>query len=146
MILSEQDFFKNTKVWSVFYFTTEDVSSETPHYFVVINKDILTSPVLVLPVATSKIEKRKRYYELQSNFLDKWSLVFVKPGETNKILEKESVFDCNRVKIKTIQELYEKYIDKELDYVWVLPENLVLKLREWVKLAKEIDNWIKDLV
>jgi hypothetical protein len=146
MILSEKDFLDNIEVWSVFYFKIAEVSIKIPHYFVVINKDILTSPVLVLPVATSQIEKRKKYYELQSNFLDKWSLIFVKPQETNNILEKESVFDCNQVRIKTIQELYEKYIDKELDYVWVLPESLVLKLREWVKLAKEIDNWIKDLV
>jgi len=146
MILSEQDFLNSIKIWSVFYFKTSEVSIKVPHYFVVINRDIFSSPVLVLPVATSQIEKRKKYYELQSNFLDKWSLVFVNPQETNNILEKESVFDCNQVKIKTIEELYEKYIDKELDYIWVLPENIVLKLRNWVKLAKEIDNWIKDLV
>lgn len=146
MILSKQDFLNSIKVWSVFYFKTSEVSIKVSHYFVVINRDIFSSPVLVLPVATSQIEKRKRYYELQKDFLDKGSLVFVKPEESNNILEKESVFDCNQVKIKTIEELYEKYIDKELDYVWVLPENLVLKLREWVKLAKEIDNWIKDLV
>lgn len=146
MFISEKDFINHIEIWSVFYFSTSEVSKTTPHYFVVINKDISTSPVLVLPVATSQIEKRKRYYELQSHFLDLSSLVFVQPEETNKILEKESVFDCNQVKIKTIEELYEKYLNKELDYVWVFPISIVEKLRNWVLLAKEVDNWIKDLV
>jgi hypothetical protein len=40
-----------------------------------------TSPILVLPVATSQLEKRKRYYTMHS--LEKEALVIIDHEKTN---------------------------------------------------------------
>ncbi|MFA6089388.1 MAG: hypothetical protein WC755_05980 [Candidatus Woesearchaeota archaeon] len=63
MFETEKDFINELKPGMVFYFKDVEVSEYTPHYFVIINKDINNSPVLVLPVSTSQIEKRIKYYE-----------------------------------------------------------------------------------
>jgi len=82
----------------VFYFKDVEVSEYTPHYFVVLNKDIMNSPVLVLPVSTSQIDKRIAFYDRCN--LDKRCLVIVEPEDTGDILAKRSAFDCNQVKYK----------------------------------------------
>jgi hypothetical protein len=65
----------------VFYFPDSLVSENIPHYFVIINTTIQTSPVLVLPVATSKVEKRKRWYKKCN--LDERCLIVIQLIETN---------------------------------------------------------------
>jgi hypothetical protein len=92
----------------VFYFKDMDVSENIPHYFVIINKNIQNSPILVLPVSTSQIEKRQLFYE-KCNF-NKKCLVIVEPQEVNNILSKISAFDCNQIKYKSVADLYELYI------------------------------------
>jgi len=144
MTISENDFANTIKPWSVYYFTTIDVHSTIPHYFVVINQNINNSPILVLPVATSQLEKRKKYYNIHT--LEKDALVIVNPKSSNWILTKKSAFDCNFTKIKTIKELYEVFSKWKLKYIWILPEEIINKLRNWVKAARQVENWIKDLV
>lgn len=88
----------------VFYFRDQEVSEHVPHYFVIINTDITSSPVLVLPVATSQIEKRIRRYDFCN--LNKECLVIIEPEKSCNILSKLTAFDCNEVKNKDILELY----------------------------------------
>jgi len=88
----------------VFCFKDVEVSELVPHYFVIINNDIKNSPVLVLPVATSQIDKRNRRYELCN--LNKECLIIIEPENSNNILSKRTAFDCNEVKNKDILDLY----------------------------------------
>lgn len=144
MIESQEKFISELKPWMVFYFKDVEISEHVPHYFVIINKDIQNSPVLVLPVSTSQIEKRVAYYERCS--FDKKCLVIIEPCETNSILSKKSAFDCNQVQNKPILDLYELYVRWKADYEWILPESIVEKLRTWVLLSNQVEKWIKDLL
>lgn len=141
---TQEEFIKNLKAWMVFKFKDVEVSNNIPHYFVIINKDILNSPVLVLPVSTSQIEKRITWYERCK--LDKKCLVIINPEETNNILYKRSAFDCNQVKNKSILDLYKLYERGKANYEWILSLEIIKKLREWVLLSNQVDNWIKELI
>ena len=144
MFESEKDFINELKPWMVFYFKDVEVSEFIPHYFVIINKDIINSPVLVLPVSTTQIKKRISFYEKCN--LNKNCLVIVDPCNTNNILSRKSAFNCNQVKSKWILDLYELYIKWKANYEGLLPESIVKKLRLWVSLSNQVENRIKALV
>lgn len=141
---TEQEFIDSLKPWMVFKFKHEEVSEYIPHYFVIINKDIENSPVLVLPVSTSQITKRINWYNRCK--LNKECLVIIEPEESSNILSKKSAFDCNEVKNKWILELYELYEIWKTTYEWMLSETLIIKLRNWVIKSNQVENWIKELV
>lgn len=144
MFETEKDFINELKPWMVFYFKDVEVSELVPHYFVIINSDIKNSPVLVLPVATSQIDKRIRRYELCN--LNKECLVIVEPEKSNNILSKKTAFDCNEVKNKDILDLYSLFIRWKASYEWILPDEIIEKLRNWVLISNQVERWIKDLV
>jgi len=98
----------------VFKFKDVEVSELIPHYFVIINKSIINSPVLVLPVSTSQIEKRISWYRKCN--LDEKCLIIIEANESNGILSKKSAFDCNQVKNKSILDLYELYERGKANY------------------------------
>jgi nicotinic acid mononucleotide adenylyltransferase len=78
--------------------------------------------------------------------LEKEALVIIDHEKTNWILSKQSAFDCNFTTTKTIDELYEINIKGKLKYAWILPKDIIEKLRQWVKVARQVENWIKELV
>lgn len=141
---TEEEFIESLNPWSVFYFINNEVHSTVPHYFVIINKNISSCPVLVIPVSTTQIEKRTNYYK-RHNFSDE-TLVRVHPEETNGILKKESIFDCSQTKTMDINIFYTLYQRGKLKYIWDMPINILEKLRKWVISTNQIDDWIKDLV
>jgi hypothetical protein len=61
-------------------------------------------------------------------------------------LSKTSAFDCNQIKNKWILDLYELYIKWEANYEWLLPDLIIQKLRKWVLVSNQIEQWIKELV
>ena len=141
---TKKEFIESLKPWMVFKFKDIEVSEYIPHYFVIINKEIINAPVLVLPVSTSQIEKRIAWYERCN--LSKECLVIVEPGESNNILFKQSVFDCNEVKNKWILDLYELYEVWKANYEWILPDKIINKLRNWVMKSNQVEIWIKELI
>lgn len=144
MFETEKDFINELKAWMVFFFKDSEVSEFIPHYFVIINSDIKNSPVLVLPVATSQIEKRKRWYQRCS--LNPECLVIVETEESNSILSKRTAFDCNEVKNKSILDLYSLYVRWKANYEWILSDEIIEKLRNWVLKSNQVEKWIKDLI
>lgn len=144
MLETEKDFINELKPWMVFYFRDVEVSEFVPHYFVIINSDIKTAPVLVLPVATSQIEKRIKRYDFCN--LNKECLVIIEPEKSNNILSKRTAFDCNEVKNKDILELYNLCVRWKASYEWTLPDEIIEKLKTWVLLSNQVEKWIKELV
>lgn len=141
---TKEQFIADLKPWMVFYFKDVEVSEHIPHYFVIINQNIQDAPVLVLPVSTSQIEKRKEYYK-RCNF-DSRCLVIVESHESNDILSKTSAFDCNQVKNKWILDIYELFVKWKACYKWTLPNEIIQKLRTGVLLSNQVEPWVKDLV
>ncbi len=144
MIESQEKFIEELKPWMVFCFKDVEVSELVPHYFVIINNDIKNSPVLVLPVATSQIDKRIRRYELCN--LNKECLIIIEPENSNNILSKRTAFDCNEVKNKDILDLYSLLVKWKASYEWTFSNDIVEKLRKWVILSHQVEKWIKELL
>ncbi|MDR2640979.1 MAG: hypothetical protein LBC61_06900 [Candidatus Peribacteria bacterium] len=80
-MLNYEGFLSSIKFGDIFYFIFDEVHKDTPHYFVILNKNPKISSVLVIPVSTTKIDKRKSYYKKCGFPLD--TLVEVLPEETN---------------------------------------------------------------
>lgn len=144
MLIPEEAFMKLLKPGAMYYFIDSRVHDTVPHYFVIINQNIESSPVLVLPVSTTKKDRRKRFY--QYSWVNQNCLVEVCPADCNNLLPLDSAFDCNSAIDIASNRFYEKFASKELSYIWMMPEEIVEKLRNGVKESRNIENWIKDLV
>lgn len=144
MFIPEEAFVKILKPGSIYYFIDKKVSSSVPHYFVIINQDIQSSPILVLPVSTTQIESRKTYYQYSGVNME--CLVEVTPQDVNNLLPRCSAFDCNSAVDITTERFYQKFIAGELEYIWIIPDDVLEKLRKGVKLSRNIEKWIQELV
>ncbi len=143
MFISADVFIASLKPWAMYSFIDPRVHSTIPHYFVIINQDASTAPILVFPVATTQIEKRKKFY--QHSWVNSECLVEVWPSECN-LLSRESAFDCNSAIDLEIERFYEKFVTQDLEYIWLVPATILEKLRHGVRSSRNIEKWIKDLV
>lgn len=143
-MLNEEDFIKSIRYWSVFYFKYKEVHETIPHYFVILNKDSSISSVLVIPVSTTQLSKRRAYYKKHGLSLE--TLIEVTSEESKWILKKDSVFDCSSTKIIEPIEFYNLYQSKSLKYIWMMPENITLKLKKAALCSIHIEPWIKEFI
>lgn len=90
---------------AVYYFEDEDIAGGDPHYYIVVNGDPTQGDPIILVIATSQIEKNKNYVSKRS--LPVETLVEVKEEEYVHFT-KDTIFNCNNIRIKTIEELIEK--------------------------------------
>lgn len=81
------------KQGSVYYFRDGALESSEPHFFIVLNHSPKTEEVLILAVASSQIEKRKKAARRLGFFPG--TLVFVSPKDFAPFTM-ETVIDCNR--------------------------------------------------
>src|SRR5258708_30923466 len=85
---------------TVYYFQHRDLTSAEPHYFIVVNNDPLTDQVLLLAVASSKIETvRQRRRALPAE-----TLVEISPVEYGEF-KLSSIMDCNPVFRKRLADV-----------------------------------------
>jgi hypothetical protein len=143
-MLNDEEFLYSIRFGAVFYFIFNEVHETVPHYFVILNRNPSMSSVLVIPVSTTKIDKRKSYYKRHWFSLE--TLIEVKPKETNWLLKKDSAFDCNETQIINSLEFYNMYKNKQLKYIWIMPKTISDKLKTWVLISNQIENWIKELL
>lgn len=128
---------------SVYYFPEEKFSSSNSHYFVVLNIDPLSDEVLLLVCASSQVEKVKEY--CASLQLSKKTLVIVSPEEY-ECFTKKTIFNCNDLKIKTIQQLVDKLKRGKLVLKAEMDETLVKKLRKAALRSPIITNKHKKML
>lgn len=129
---------------SVYYFEEEQLSSDEPHYFVVLNRSPRTEDFLMLVCASSKVEKRVAIAERLG--FPKETLVFLTPLEC-KLFSKDTVIDCNSVFEKTAQSIIEKLEQKKLKVCTEsLPEDLIPKLIAGVLASPQISEKVKRML
>lgn len=129
---------------SVYYFEEEELSSDEPHYFVVLNQNPRTEEFLILVCASSQIEKRRQIMQ-RLGFLEE-TLVFVSPSEY-PIFSKETVIDCNRVFEKTSQTLIEKLDQNKLKVcAEIMPDTILQKLTRGILASTQISEKIKRML
>ena len=84
---------------SVFYFQSRELTSEKPHFFVVVNRDPLRSELLLLTIVTSNIPDVRTRNRSRME-----TVVEITPREYSEFT-KHSAIDCNVVLEKPLAEL-----------------------------------------
>lgn len=127
---------------SIYYFEERTLTSEQPHYFLVINSEPLSQHVLVLGVVTSKVEEtKKRRHDCPE------CLVELGPAELPGVLKKASIVDCNSPKRVPLAEFNARFVRKEIRcFGKDLPSALRKSLRAAIHASKIVPAEVKALV
>jgi hypothetical protein len=125
---------------AVFYIQERGLTSQQPHYFVILNHCPKTDETLLLVVSSSQIENTKKLHA-------------AKPPETLvKIAEheyadftKDSIISCNQVFTKTKAQLLQQ-INNGGQQKQRMPEPILEKLRNGVLASPTVERWIKKIL
>jgi hypothetical protein len=123
---------------SVFYFQHRDLSSGEPHYFVVMNREPLRTGLLLMTVATSKVESARHRRRLIPG-----TVIEISPAEYGEF-SVLSAFDCNELFERSIQELAELMSRGQVRYHADLPSALFEKLKTAVLLSPIVEDELKE--
>src|SRR5205823_2031000 len=85
---------------TVYYFQHRRLSSVEPHYFIVVNSDPLGDELLLLAIASSKLESVRQ----RRRTLPPETLVEIAPTDYDEFT-KQSIVDCNKLFRKSLAEL-----------------------------------------
>lgn len=131
------------KAGTVYYFKEETHEEEAPaHYFVVLNTNPLSDKILVLVCASSQIANVKR---IRSS-LPAETLVEVTPSE-HPDFTRATIFDCNNVYEKTIEQLIKKLESGQLGtHNSEMAPAIVAKLKEAAKASPLVKRELKELL
>lgn len=127
---------------SVFYFEEETLTSTEPHYFVVLNNNPQTDVLLLLVFSSSQISNVK-LRNINNN--PSKTLIEVSPNEY-PAFSKNSIFDCNTIRLKTVNELIEKLSSGKLKLKPSIPASLLDRLRAGVKASPVIPDAQKRIL
>lgn len=129
------------KQGSVFYFVDEELSSQEPHFFIVLNHSPSSQQVFILAVSSHQV--LKTYYRRPNEQIE--TLIEITPSDYEGFT-KDSIIDCNRVFQKSIADIKEKHKSGKLKSKPTFPEELLKKVINGVKKSKLIEKNIKDLL
>jgi hypothetical protein len=125
---------------SVFYFQSRELTSEQPHFFIVVNRDPLGTKLVLVAIVTSKLDKvRLRNRERPE------TVVEITPAEYDEF-KLVSAVDCNVVLDKPLDELAGMVRRKEVRYHKDLPPAVFAKIRTAVLASPVILDEIKQLI
>ena len=140
MKLPVELFLQGIEEKKVYYFTSNKISTDNPHYYVCIKRN---NDVLILTLCTSQIEKKQRYIELRK--LPYETLVFIKNGKT-KIFNKDTCINCNEIHQLTIDEFVNKYKKDEIESSGFIDDNYYDQIIVGIHKSPIIEEEIKDLI
>ena len=103
---------------NIYYFASDQISSNEPHYFIFVSKENGEQAILVC--CTSQFEKRAKF--IQSRKLPLSTLIWIKPTPENG-LKKDSYIDCNKLFNFSIEDLKNKHKDGKLKHAGILSDN-----------------------
>jgi len=132
------------KTGSVYYFEEEELLSDEPHYFVVLNQNPRTEEFLILVCASSQIEKRQQIAQ-RLGFPSETQVIIL--SSEYSIFSKDTMIDCNRVFEKTSQTLIEKLEQNKLKVCTeMMPDGILQKLVGGVLASSQISEKIKQML
>jgi len=125
---------------SVFYFQTRELTSEQPHFFVVVNGDPIGTKRVLLTIVTSKVEAvRRRNRERPETFIE------ISPSDYDE-LTMNSAIDCNVVIEKPLAELAEMVRRRQVRYHRDLPAEIFTGLKAAIGASRVVEDEIKKLL
>lgn len=125
---------------SVFYFQARELLSEKPHFFVVVNANPLLDELLLLTVFTSQIEKVR-----QRNREHPETVVEFGPNEFEP-LDRPTAVDGNVIVRRSLSEIADLAIRKQIAYHPDLPANLMERIQNAILSSPVIEDEDKELI
>lgn len=125
---------------NVYYFRSRELTSERPHFFIVVNRDPIGSQLLLLTIVTSnvadaRIRNRNR---LQT-------IVEILPAEYREF-KVHSVVDCNVVLEKPLSELSGMVRRNEVRYHCDLPAEIFAKIKTAILASPLVPDELKQML
>ena len=124
----------------VYYFQSRELSSGEPHFFVVVNREPITTKLLLLTIVTSKVDKvRFRNRERPDTVVE----ISPKEYDAFKVL---SAIDCNVILEKPLSELAGLVRRKEVRYHKDLTPGVFAKIKTAVLASPLVADELKSLL
>jgi len=125
---------------SVYYFRSRELTSERPHFFIVVNRDPIGSQLLLLTIVTSNVAdaRTRNRNRLQT-------IVEITPAEYREF-KVHSVVDCNVVLEKPLSELSGMVRRSEVRYHRDLPAEIFAKIKTAVLASPLVPDELKQML
>ncbi|MEN0005216.1 MAG: hypothetical protein AAF798_13775 [Bacteroidota bacterium] len=123
----------------VYYFESEQLSTNIPHYFICLT--INADELVILACCTSQFEKRKRFIE--SRNLPHSTLVWISPNDENGF-SRDTFVDCNSYFDYSKEELKRLYESDILSFTGEVSEDVLVQIYIGMKDSPLIEEAIKD--
>ena len=125
---------------SVYYFRSRELTSERPHFFIVVNRDPIGSQLLLLTIVTSNIAdaRTRNRSRLQT-------IVEITPAEYREF-KVRSVVDCNVVLEKPLSELSGMVRRNEVRYHCDLPAEIFAKIKTAILASPLVPDELKQML
>jgi hypothetical protein len=125
---------------SVYYFQSRELTSERPHFFIVVNRDPIGKQLLLLTIVTSNVaDVRARNHDRLN------AVVEISPTEYNEFTMLSAV-DCNVVLEKPLAELVGMVERQEIRYHRDLPSELFAKIKIAILASRLVPDELKELL
>ena len=125
---------------SVFYFRSRELTSEQPHFFIVVNREPLRSELLLLTIVTSNIADVRTRNRTRME-----TVVEITPSEYEDFTRRSAV-DCNVVIEKPLSELAGMVRRKEVGYHQDLPPDIFAKIRAAIFASPLVADELKEML
>jgi hypothetical protein len=140
--ISSELFGQHIKAGNIYYFTSTQLNTNIPHYFICIVRD--DGDYLILTCCTTQFEKRQAFIE--GNNLPNSTLVWIAAPNNENKLPKDSYVDCNNCFEYTVAELQAKHENGEIKYKGEVSENHFLQIVTGLKDSPLIENDVKNML
>lgn len=125
---------------SVFYFQSRELTSELPHFFIVVNHDPIGKQLLLLTIVTSNVaDVRTRNHDRLE------TVVEISPDEYSEFTL-PSAIDCNVVLEKPLAELVGMIQRQEVRYHRDLPSEIFAKIKAAVLASRLVSDELKEML
>ncbi len=131
------------KQGAVYYFTSSQLSSSEPHYFVVLNKSPIDDPIVLLGVATTKVRKKLEWVNkvgLPTN-----TIVIVRQGKS-AVFSKETAFNCNQPTEMLATDFFDKCKFELFEYKGEIEQDILVEVIHAVQGSPMVTERIKELL
>jgi hypothetical protein len=141
--IPDEIFFQSTlTIGTVYYYVSDEIQSDEPHYHIVIHKT--KSEIVILGLTTTQIDKRISF--LEKNQLPESTLIFIEPDENNG-LKKTSLVDCNSsIFQETKNSLKNIRQEKDIKVKGMIKNSQIEQLRQGIIDSPMIPQEFKELL
>lgn len=142
MKLPTDYFLKGISEKKVYYFASNRINNDVPHYFICVKKD--DNNVLILTCCTSKFDTVRNFIEGRK--LPYSTLVHITPNDDKNPFDRDTYINCNATVEYTEDEFKTMYESDKIDFSGEISdvhyEQIIIGLRE----SPMIDEEIKELL